>query len=244
MQGAEGFAAHAPALEPEYTGPDAGHLLIQAEWNGMQAPIEPLWMDHIGKLAGMVGAKQVGTAAWQMAGAEGIEADIALPKKTEKRLWAGILVKDFLVLKFMLVHPIEERRKIEPIATDCIKSLRFLPHVQTLMLSQDGLPLPSGSRAINPSQALKDIPDPENWQAFETDHILGGVQAFYFREAPFAGWSIEEFLPYPGKHNLPFARLRLQKDDLVAGLGLIPSPQSAGTGEHKAWIAYTIRRQT
>ena len=243
IQGAEGFAAHDQALEPEYTGPQAGHLLIQAEWNGMQAPVELLWKTHIGKLAGMIGAKQVGSAPWTMAGATGVETDIALPKKTESRLWAGILVKEFLILKFMLVHPLEERLQIEPLATDMLKSLSFLDHAQGLPQTQDGLPIPQGCVAMDPRQALSDLEDSQNWKAYETNHPLGGVQAFYYRESPAAGWTIDEFLPFPGNHDLPFARLRLRKENVLVGLGLIPSPAQQDEQQPKARIAYTARKQ-
>ena len=243
IQGAEGFAAHPDALDPDYDGSQAGHLLIQAEWNGLQAPIERLWKNHIGKLAGMMGAKQVGSAPWTMAGATGVETDIALPKKTENRLWAGVLVKNFLVLKFMLVHPIEERQQIEPIATNLLKSLSFPGHVQGLQRTQEGLPIPQGCTDMDPRQALSDLEDSQNWKAYETDHPLGGVQAFYYRESPAAGWTIDEFLPFPGNHDLPFARLRLRKENVLVGLGLIPSPAQPGEQQPKARIAYTARKQ-
>lgn len=104
LAGAEGFAAHSQAMGPDYAGPHAGYLLIQAEWNGIQAPIETLWKNHIGKLAGIMGAKQVGSAAWHMGGASGLKADIVPPKKVDKRLWAGVLVKDLLVLKCLVTQ--------------------------------------------------------------------------------------------------------------------------------------------
>jgi hypothetical protein len=241
LEGAEGFAVHRQALDPDYAGPQAGHLLMQAEWNGLQVPIEPIWKSHIGKLAGIIGAKQLGSATWHMGGAKGLEADIALPKKSNMRLWAGVLVKDLLVLKCMVAHPREEREHFEPIATEILKSLQFPQKMPDLTFTPEGLPLPLHCEPTDPEQVLRDLTDPERWKAYRTDHPLGGLQAFYYREAPMAGWTLEEFLPLPGNHDLPFARLRLRKERTLIGMELIPHAGPVPESEPRAHIAFTVR---
>src|SRR5512144_2991375 len=106
-------------------GEDAGQLLIRGEWNWERQPIEPLWHRHIGLLAGMMGAKQVGSAPWKLGDAVGLEAEIVMPKKDNRRLWTGILMHDFRVLHFMVTHPKETREAFEPEVTKVISSLRF-----------------------------------------------------------------------------------------------------------------------
>ncbi|HET9915114.1 MAG TPA: hypothetical protein VFQ13_24700, partial [Anaerolineales bacterium] len=127
VQDADAFAPPVPSIPPEETGgfdaldPDhegssASQLLIRGEWNWERQPIEPLWNRHIGMLAGMLGARQVGSAPWKLGDATGLEAEIVLPKKDNRRLWTGILMRDFRVLHFMVSHPKKVREQFEPIA--------------------------------------------------------------------------------------------------------------------------------
>ena len=81
VQDADAFANTSDALESHYSAPDAGQLLVRGEWNWQRQPIEPLWNHHVGMLAGMMGAKQVGSAPWRLGEAVGVEAEIVLPKK-------------------------------------------------------------------------------------------------------------------------------------------------------------------
>ena len=128
----EGFAELAAALEPGYAGEKSGHLLVKAEWNATLQPVEPVWGRHMGVTAGLIGAKRVGSAPWQMGGATGLEAEIALPKESKLRLWSGVLARDFLMLHFMVTHAKEERAHFEPLVTKLIASLRFVPAIDGL----------------------------------------------------------------------------------------------------------------
>lgn len=238
---AEGFAANRQGLEPDADGPGSGHLLIQAEWNGMRVPVEPLWEAHIARVAAMVGAHRVGSAAWGMGGAVGYEAEIVMPKKTENRLWAGFLARDWLVLKIMVAHPIEDRPWFEPIVTECLKSLSFPNHTDGVIVHESGAPLPSSCRPIDPSEALADLSDPGTWKVFETPHPFTGLHAFYAREAPAHGWQLEAFESFPGTNDPGFSRARLRKDQVVVGLGLLAYRPEAGAPTWLGRIALKIR---
>jgi hypothetical protein len=219
---AEGFAAHLRGLAPDAAGPASGHILIQAEWNGRRRPVEPLWSAHIARFATMVGAKQVGASAWAMAGASGFEAEVAMPKKEEKRLWVGFLSREATVLKFMVVHPMQDRPWFEPAATGILTSLKFVDHTQGIQVHESGLPLPPDCRRIEPAVALNDISEPEKWRVFESPHSLGGLHAFYLREAPAHGWQIETFESISDETDSGFSRIRLRRGEKVIALGLLP----------------------
>lgn len=219
----EGFAALPEALEPGYAGERAGHLLVKAEWNAMLQPVEPLWAQHMGTTAGMIGAKKVGSAPWQMGGASGLEAEIVLSKQTNMRLWSGILARDFLALHFMVAHPKEERAWFEPQATRLIASLRFLAKVEGVTVNADGLPVPSGYAPAKAQQIIPDITDPERWKAYAGGSAVGALQAFYLREVAAQGWTIDEFAPFPADTDLGFARLKLRRGEISAVVGLMPS---------------------
>src|SRR5512146_108307 len=72
------FLANPDALDPGYDGPDAGQVQVRGEWNWARQQVEPLWNQHIGRLAGMLGASQVGSAPWRIGDAAGLEAEIVL----------------------------------------------------------------------------------------------------------------------------------------------------------------------
>ena len=210
------------ALEPHYSGPAASHLVVRGEWNWQRQPIEPLWNQHIGMLAGMLGAKQVGSAPWKLGEAVGIEAEIVLPKKDNQRLWTGILMHDFRVLHFMVAHPQEVREQLEPVVTKIISSLRFLNRILGIKTSREGLPLPPGYESVDPQNVLTDIPDLENWRAYAGKSGMGALQAFYLREVPIHNWDMEEYVPFPGPSDLGFARLQLRRGNLKIMLGMLP----------------------
>ena len=236
----EGFAARPEGLEPADNETQSGHLLIRAAWNGIRYPVEELWEAHIGKVASMVGAKKVGSAPWVLAGASGFEAEIVLPKKEERRLWVGFLSRETILLEFMVAHPLDERSWFEPQVTELLKSLRFLEHIDGLAVHECGIPLPPDCEPIEPTKILKDIPEPAEWQAFDSLHSIGGLQAFYAREAPHQGWTIETFQPFPGEHNLGFARLRLRQGNRLIALGLVPYQRDPADPELSGRIAFKV----
>jgi hypothetical protein len=218
----EGFAELAAALEPGYTGEKAGHLLVKAEWNATLQPVGPLWGQHMGTTAGLIGAKRVGSAAWQMGGAVGLEAEIALSKLSPLRLWSGILARDFLVLHFMVTHAKDDRARFEPLVTKLIASLRFVPAIEGLAVDPHGLPLPPGYASMDPRQVIPDIPDVTLWSAYGGQSPVGALQAFYLREVVAYGWEVDEFMPFPADTGLGFARFRLKRNDAAVMVGLMP----------------------
>jgi hypothetical protein len=235
----EGFAPRSDAFNPS-KGDKSGHLLIQAEWNAQQRPIEPLWKAHIGRVAVMLGAKNIGSAPWSLAGAMGFEAELVLPKKEDKRLWVGFLAHSTVVLKFMLSHPLEQRPDFDPVVTEMLKSLEFIAQVEGLPVHESGIPLPPDCQPMDPLEVLSDISESENWAVFDSPHPIDGLQAFYQREAPSHGWEIETFQPFPGQQNLGFARLRLRKGEQVIAMGLLPYSEAAGERSPRGRIAFQL----
>lgn len=218
----EGFAAKQAALNPDYTGPEAGQVLVSASWNPTRQPVEPLWNQHVAKLAAWLGSRQVGSAVWQLGTARGVEAEIQLPKKDERRLWTGILENGFLVLYFVVLHLKEERLSFEPLATQVISSLRFLRGVEGVTAGEEGLPLPPGYAQIAPEQILEDIADPAQWRAYQGNSPIDALQAFYTREAPHFGWRMLEYAPFPSPNSLGFARFIFEKEGRQVTLGVLP----------------------
>ncbi len=226
IKDSDGFSATVDAFDPSYANPDAGNLLVRGEWNWQRQPIEPLWNHHIGMLAGMLGAKEVGSAPWKLGQASGLEAEIVLPKKDNQRLWTGILMRDFRVLHFMVTHPRDVRATFEPQATKIISSLRFPERILGIKASREGLPLPPGYTPVDPWTILTDISNPERWRAFSGSSGVGALQAFYLREIPIHNWDLEEYVPFPGVSDLGFARFQLRRSDLKIMLGLMPYDSS------------------
>jgi hypothetical protein len=229
IQDADGFALTTDALEPSYDGLDAGHLLVRGEWNWQRQPIEPVWNHHIGMLAGMLGAKQVGSAPWKLGESVGLEAEIVLPKKDNQRLWTGILMHDFRVLHFLVTHPKEVRDEFEPAVTKIISSLHFPNRILGIRASREGLPLPPGYEPVDPKSILTDLSDSENWRAYAGRAGIGALQAFYLREVPIHNWELEEYVPFPSSSELGFARLQLRQSNLKITLGMLPY-DSSGSG--------------
>lgn len=234
VQGAETFASREEALAEGYDGPDAGQVMVKAEWNSTLQPVEPLWNQHIGLMASMIGAKAVGSAPWKMGGANGLETEIGFPKQVNRRLWTGILSRDFLVLKFMVMHPKTARQQFEPQATLLIGSLRFPTHLFFTRANETGLPQPPGASATPIQEVLADVTDPENWRAYTAPGSIGALQAFYLRECPALGWRVEEFIPFPYPSDLGFARFKLVKDGAWVTLGLMPWAEPAQEGSLSA----------
>jgi hypothetical protein len=218
----DAFYSNPEAQGSEAAGAAGGQILVRAELNYPPRLIEPVWNQHIAQVAGMLGARQVGSAPWQMAGATGIEAEIVLPKRENQRLWAGILARGYVILKFAVTHPKQERDVFEPAATSIISSLKFLKNVDGLAFNDWGLPLPPGYQPAAPSEIIQDIADPQNWQAFDGQSGVDALQAFYLRELEVAGWEILEYVPFPSLVELGFARMQVQKDDVLITLGILP----------------------
>ncbi len=221
-QGAEIFRAKTTAPESPEADQDAGQVQVRSEWNWARQPIEPLWNRHVGMLASMLGAKEIGSAPWRFGDAAGLEAEIVLPKRDNRRLWMGILMRDFRVLQFMATHPKEAREQFEPIATRLIASLRFPNRIAGIQISPEGLPLPPGYEPVDPQSILSDITDPQQWRAYAGEAEVGALQAFYLRELPIHHWDMEEYVPFPGSTDLGFARLQLRRGNLRLTLGMMP----------------------
>ena len=229
-QDADAFAPSHEAREADSSGENAGQLLVKGEWNWQRQPIEPLWTQHIGMLASMIGAKQVGSAPWKLGESVGLETEIVLPKKDNRRLWTGILMHDFRVLHFMVTHAKEVRDQFEPVVTKVISSLRFPNRILGIKASREGVPLPPGYKPVDPKTILTGIADPQNWRAYSGKSGIGALQAFYLREVPIHNWDMEEYVPFPAQTDLGFARLQLRRGDLTITLGMMPyDPSGSGT---------------
>ncbi len=224
----DGFASIPEALTPDYSGPKSGQVLVRGEFNCARQPIEPIWNRHIGMLASWLGAHQVGSSPWSMAGALGVEAEIVLPKKDDRRLWTGILERDMTVLHFIVLHLKEEYEFFQTQATQIISSLRFPPEVAGVHTGAEGLPIPPDYEPVAPQDVIDDIPNPALWRAYEGNSGIGALQSFYLREAPNYGWSVVEFVPHPSPAELGFSRFKLKKGDAIITLGLMPYQQDAG----------------
>jgi len=226
----DGFAADLKAFEPNYQGENLAQLLILGEWNSLKKPVSDLWQGHLGKVSLMLGAKNLASAAWEMAGARGHEAEIVLPKKKPQRVWTGILENGMLVLSFLALHWKENRGEIEPIISSLISSLTYLDGVEGVKVDQRGIPLPNPTLSSDPLTIVPDIQDPDNWQAYQTEFSTGALQAFYLRELPRQGWKILRYIPFPNHSSYPFARIIIEKGTRGISLGLLPDTSNPQAG--------------
>lgn len=234
----EAFSTDLDAVGLEPSGTVGGQILVRAELNYPPRLIEPVWNQHITQVAGMLGARQVGSAPWRMAGATGIEAEIVLPKRENQRLWAGVLAHGYVILKFAVIHAKEERNLVEPVATRIISSLKFMKKVNDLVFNEWGLPLPPDYQPAVPSEIIQDIIDPQNWQAFDGQSGIDALQAFYLRELENAGWEILEYVPFPSLVELGFARMQVHKGDYSITLGILPFGAQAVTASSPGKLAF------
>ena len=226
----DGFAEDSKAFHPDYQGEKLAQLLINGEWNSLKQPIHEIWQGHMGKSSLMLGAKNLGSAVWEMAGAQGYEVEIVLPKKSRERLWAGILENGLLVLSFLVLHWKDNREEMEPLLSKIISSLRYVTHTDGIAFNSYEFPLPSLVKPVDPLLIVDDIKDPENWEAYQGEFSVGSLQAFYNRELPRFDWQITRYVPFPNPSDLPFARLLLEKDGQSYSLGLMPGVNSENTG--------------
>ena len=234
----EAFYSDSEAIDSDAAGALGGQILVRAELNYPPRLIEPVWNQHIAQVAGMLGARQVGSAPWRMAGATGIEAEIVLPKRENQRLWAGVLAHGYVILKFAVTHPKEARGLFEPAATGIISSLQFIKNVPGLTFNDWDLPLPPGYQPAAPGEVVRDIADPQNWQAFDGHSAIDALQAFYLRELENAGWEILEYVPFPSLVELGFARMQVHKDDYSITLGILPFGEETVTPSSPGKLAF------
>ena len=218
----QAFAANPEAFERTYSGPNAGYLMVRGEFNHTGESIDPLWNAHITKISMMVGAKNLGSAPLEIGGGSGYEAEIVMPKSRDQRLWTGILSYGLTILHLMAEHPLSQRDRFEPLATQIVSSLRFTSRNPDLITTETGIPLPPEFTTTEPASILTDINDPQDWLAFSGDATIGSLQAFYLRESSVYDWEIAEFIPYPNQTEIQFARLQLTKGKQTAVLGILP----------------------
>ncbi len=230
--GADGFAQDVYAFDQAgAVNEQAAHMLLRGEFNGKHLPIAPLWNQHITKLSIMLGAKKLGGSPFSMGGANGFEAEIQLPKKTNRRLWVGILARKTVILHFMVSHKKTERDSFEPQVTEIISSLRFLDGVLGLNKTNDNLPIPPNYLPIKADTLVPDAKDDGNWLAYDGESDIAALQNFYYRELPQHGWEIGEFIPFPNQVEVGFARLRIHKGDVTATLGILPFGEKKPLGK-------------
>lgn len=236
------FVATADTFDPLYEGEDAGQIAIRGEWNWAQKDIKPLWSEHIGLVAGLIGAKNIGSASWRLGDAIGFEAEIVLPKKDTRRLWSGILARGFCVLHFMVIHPKSVRQQFEPAATKIISSLRFPENFESVLISPEGLPIPPDYSRTDPGSVINDIAEPEKWFAYDGQANVGALQSFYLRELTNHNWEISEYIPYTTASDLGFARYTIKKNQQTLILGLMPSDSdgAADSSPAPARIVYKL----
>jgi hypothetical protein len=221
------FAANLETLDSEYTGLNAGHLLVRGEFNHTGENLSPLWASHITKISLMAGAKDLGSAPFELGGGTGFEAEIVLPKTKNQRLWTGLLSYGWTILHLMVSHPLDQRESFQPVVNQILTSLRFLTHYKTIDLTPESIPLPPETIPADPSEIIPDIKKPQNWYAYFSQASIAPLQSFYLRELTYLGWEIEEFVPYPNQTSINFARLRIGKASHNVMLGIMPLVDSA-----------------
>jgi hypothetical protein len=152
--------------------------------------------------------------------------EIVLPEKSKKRLWAGVLERGWLVLTFMVLHWKVNRESFEPIVSEVIKRLRFIDKAKGVSTTTAGIPLPPAVTPADPNTVINDIIEPQAWEAYQSHHPLGQLQAFYTRELPQYEWDIEEYIPFPNQGEHPFARLKANKGERSTLIGLFPGTET------------------
>ena len=221
----EAFATSPQALVKDLAGPQDGHILIRGEFNYLGEQIDKLWTDYMVKLGLKMGAKDLGSAPLNLGGGEGYEAEIKLPKKENQRLWTGILSFGLTVLHLAVAHPLDQRKKIEPLASSTVASLRFTNQAPGLDMLPMGIPVPEEYSPIEPAALLSDIDGQPGWSAYRGKSSVGALQACYLRVLPRLGWEIDEFLPFPNQTELGFARFKVKKDDQLLTIAILPADE-------------------
>ncbi len=219
----EAFAMHREALDTAYHGPRMGYLLVRAEYNPYQRPVEPLWSQHLTKIAVMHTAKKVGSAPFEVGSARGFEAELLLPRRDNRRLWTGILSAGGIILHLMVTHRKDEKETFQPVVSRMVASLRFSAHVEGVHVSPLGMPLPRGSQAAPIEAIYPQAEASSTWEAYRGSGPADALQIFYLREAPFHGWESLAFYPYPNRDPyIQHASLVLHKAGRGAAVHIIP----------------------
>jgi len=224
----EAFAMHTQALNVEYKGAHMGYLLVRGEFNPYQKPIEPLWGQHLTKIAVMHAAKKVGSAPFQVGNAKGFEAELLLPRRDDRRMWVGLLSAGGIILHLMVTHRKAEKEEFQPVVSRMVASLRFAPQVEGVTLSPGGMPLPKGYQRADPKSVYPQADASSEWEAYTGEAASGALQIFYLREAPVYGWEALAFYPYPNTDpQIQHGQLVLHKDGRGAVIHILPSGQIA-----------------
>lgn len=221
----EAFALHPQALDIDYDGPHMGYLLIRAELNAYQMPLEPLWTEHLSRIAIMHGAKQIGSRPYLAGQAKGFAAELLLPRREERRLWTAVLAAGGIVLHLMAMHRSTEVLDFHPL----VASLRFAPFVTGMTRSPRGMPLPAGSLPVQPADVFPDLTPADHWEAYRAAAAVDALQIFYIREAPGHGWEVLGYSPYPNRDPaIQHASLVLYRDGQGAAVHLLPEADDKG----------------
>lgn len=221
----EAFALHPQALDVAYDGPRMGYLLIRAELNAYQMPLDTLWAEHLSRIAIMHGAKQVGSKPYFVGQSKGFAAELMLPRREDKRLWTAVLAAGGIVLHVLAMHRSSEALDFQPL----ISSLRYASLVSGVTLSARGMPLPTGSLPVEPADVFPDITAADHWETYRASAAVDALQIFYAREAPAHGWEVLGYSPYPNRDPaIQHASLVLYRDGCGAAVHLLP--HDIGTG--------------
>ncbi len=224
----EAFAMHTQALDTRYDGPGMGYLLVRAEFNPYRRPIEPLWAQHLTKIAVMHTAKKVGSAPLEVGNLKGFEAELLLPRRDDRRMWVGILSAGGIILHLMVMHRKAEKEAFQPAVTRMVYSLRFAPRVEGVSLSPGGMPLPAGYREAALQEVYPQAEGDAGWEAYTGKAQADALQIFYLREAPASGWEMLAFYPYPNREKeIRHAQLVLHKESLGSVVHIFPGGEIA-----------------
>ncbi len=224
----EAFAMHRQALDSAYDGPHMGYLLIRAEYNPYQKPIQPVWAQHLAKIGVMHAAKKVGSAPFEVGVLQGFEAELVLPQRDNRRLWVGILAAGSIILHLMVTHRKTEKDTFQPIFSQMVASLRFAGQVADVTQTPGGMPLP---REAEPA-AIEDVyphhDDASRWEAYHCAAAADALQIFYAREAPVHGWELLALDPYPNQdEKKTWASLIVHKTGQGAAIHILPKAQGS-----------------
>jgi hypothetical protein len=239
----EAFAPHSAALDIHYEGERMGYLLLRAELNPYQKPIEPLWAEHLTRIAVMHAAKKVGSSLFTVGNAKGFEAELLLPRRENKRLWVGILSAGGIILHLMVMHRKTERAAFQPIVSKIVASLRFAASVSDVRVTPRGMPIPA-SCVPAPVEELFPQANPEDqWEAYRGGGAADALQIFYLREAPAHGWESLAYFPFPGKTpDITYATLLLHKEGIGAAVHILPVGKDTPLSEGNIVIQYPTKK--
>ncbi len=226
------FAPHAAALDLTYEGQGMGHVVIRPELNPYLRPVEPLWTQYITRIAIMRGAKNMGSAPLKVGRLQGYEAELQLPQKANRRLWVGLLAAGGVVLHLLVTHRRDEKDLFQVPASRLVQSLRFVARTPEVPTTPWGAPLPPGYTPTAPQDLLTDAPPEQGWEAYRGAAPIAALQAFYLRELPAHGWTLETYFPFPNRDpKVRFAALAAQREHTRLTVALLPYGQDPVLGQ-------------